>query len=184
MPRRRLPGVGENARNLACRHRAPVEMQSQQDPSSGRMGQRGEHGLVGVQSRSGNSFRPSLQFPAIFSLLAEYCQAIFSIEAKYRMSQEMPPCGRSENVVVESSPRDPIAPAGMRAGPAGARSAARSVVKTDCPLAADAPRGIEVAHDRPTLEPRVARRSSSCSNVSLITSAAPVPAASRASFEG
>src|SRR5262249_38723516 len=39
-------------------------------------------------------------------------------------------------------------------------------------------------HDRPTLAPRLARSSSSCSNVSLIASAAPVPAASRASFEG
>ena len=39
-------------------------------------------------------------------------------------------------------------------------------------------------HDRPTLAPRVTRSSSSCSNVSPIASAAPVPAASRASFEG
>src|SRR5262249_22638474 len=39
-------------------------------------------------------------------------------------------------------------------------------------------------HDRPKLAPSVARSSSSCSNVSLIASAAPVPAASRASFEG
>ena len=39
-------------------------------------------------------------------------------------------------------------------------------------------------HDRPTLAPRVPRSSSSCSNVSPIASAAPVPAASRASFEG
>src|SRR5262245_35127647 len=86
MPRRRLPSVGENARNLACRHRAAVEMQSQQDPSSGRMGQRAEHGLVCVQSPSGNSFRSSLQSPMIFSLFAEYCQDIFSIEAKYWIS--------------------------------------------------------------------------------------------------
>ena len=35
-----------------------------------------------------------------------------------------------------------------------------------------------------TLAPRVTRSSSSCSNVSPIASAAPVPAASRASFEG
>ena len=39
-------------------------------------------------------------------------------------------------------------------------------------------------HDRPTLAPRVTRSSSSCSNVSPIASAAPVPAASRPSFEG
>src|SRR5687767_15487187 len=39
-------------------------------------------------------------------------------------------------------------------------------------------------HDRPTLAPKVKRRSSSCANVSTIASAAPVPAASRASFEG
>ena len=38
-------------------------------------------------------------------------------------------------------------------------------------------------HDRPTLAPRVRRSSSSCANVSTIASAAPVPAASRASFE-
>jgi hypothetical protein len=39
-------------------------------------------------------------------------------------------------------------------------------------------------HGRPALAPRVPRSSSSCSNVSPIASAAPVPAASRASFEG
>src|SRR4029077_15675187 len=39
-------------------------------------------------------------------------------------------------------------------------------------------------HDRPTLAPRVTRSSSSCANVSPIASAAPVPAASRASFGG
>ena len=39
-------------------------------------------------------------------------------------------------------------------------------------------------HDRPALAPKVTRSSSSCSNVSPIASAAPVPAASRASFEG
>jgi hypothetical protein len=39
-------------------------------------------------------------------------------------------------------------------------------------------------HDCPTPAPRVRRSSSSCANVSTITSAAPVPAASRASFEG
>src|SRR5687768_10415302 len=39
-------------------------------------------------------------------------------------------------------------------------------------------------HDCPTLAPRVRRSSSSCANVSTIASAAPVPAASRASFEG
>src|SRR5687767_3274936 len=38
-------------------------------------------------------------------------------------------------------------------------------------------------HDRPTLAPRLTRSSSSCANVSTIASAAPVPAASRASFE-
>src|SRR5688572_19506695 len=38
-------------------------------------------------------------------------------------------------------------------------------------------------HDCPTLAPRVRRSSSSCANVSTIASAAPVPAASRASFE-
>jgi APA family basic amino acid/polyamine antiporter len=40
------------------------------------------------------------------------------------------------------------------------------------------------ADDRPTLAPRVTRSSSSCANVSSIASAAPVPAASRASLEG
>ena len=48
-------------------------------------------------------------------------------------------------------------------------------------------RGLRVhrrLHDRPSLAPRVTRSSSSCSNVSPIASAAPVPAASRASFEG
>src|SRR5262249_31270631 len=39
-------------------------------------------------------------------------------------------------------------------------------------------------HDCPTLAPRVTRSSSSWSNVSPIASAAPVPAASSASFEG
>src|SRR6185436_20114097 len=39
-------------------------------------------------------------------------------------------------------------------------------------------------HDRPMLAPRVTRSSSSCAKVSTIASAAPVPAASRASFEG
>src|SRR5262249_14603681 len=39
-------------------------------------------------------------------------------------------------------------------------------------------------HVRPVLAPRVTRSSSSCPNVSPIASAAPVPAASRASFEG
>src|SRR5262245_4010201 len=39
-------------------------------------------------------------------------------------------------------------------------------------------------HDRPELAPRVTSSSSSCMNVSPIASAAPVPAASRASFEG
>jgi hypothetical protein len=39
-------------------------------------------------------------------------------------------------------------------------------------------------HARPTLAPRVTRSSSSCWNVSTSASAAPVPAASRASFEG
>src|SRR4029453_8593862 len=38
-------------------------------------------------------------------------------------------------------------------------------------------------HDCPTLAPRVRRSSSSCANVSTIASAAPMPAASRASFE-
>ena len=86
MPRRRLPSVGEYARNLACRHRAPVEMHGQEDPPSRRMGQRAEHSLVSVQSRSGNSFRSSLQSAMIFSLFAEYCQEIFSMEAKYRIA--------------------------------------------------------------------------------------------------
>src|SRR5262245_51963642 len=45
-------------------------------------------------------------------------------------------------------------------------------------------RGAGRGHDLPTLAPRVTRSSSSCSNVSPIASAAPVPAASRASFEG
>ena len=103
MPRRRLPSVGENACNLACRHRAPVEMHGQEDPPSRRMGQRAEHSLVSVQSRPGNSFRSSLQFPMIFSLFAEYCQEIFSIDAKYRISQEMPPCGRSGSPYGEKS---------------------------------------------------------------------------------
>jgi hypothetical protein len=57
-------------------------MQSQQDPPSGRMGQRAEHGLVSVQARPRNSSCWSLQFPMIFSLLAEYCQEVFSINAK------------------------------------------------------------------------------------------------------
>jgi hypothetical protein len=39
-------------------------------------------------------------------------------------------------------------------------------------------------HDDPALAPRLTRSSSSCANVSTIASAAPVPAASRASFEG
>src|SRR5262249_22816668 len=39
-------------------------------------------------------------------------------------------------------------------------------------------------HDGPMLALRVTRSSSSCSNGSRIISAAPVPAASRASFEG
>src|SRR4026208_533755 len=39
-------------------------------------------------------------------------------------------------------------------------------------------------HGRATLAPRVTRSSSSCANVSTVASAAPVPAASRASFEG
>ena len=46
------------------------------------------------------------------------------------------------------------------------------------------PRRDRRLHDRPTLAPRVTRSSSSCANVSPIASAAPVPAASRASFEG
>jgi len=46
-----------------------------------------------------------------------------------------------------------------------------------------ADREIGDCHDRPTLTPRVRRSSSSCANVSSIASAAPVPAASRASFE-
>jgi hypothetical protein len=87
---------------------------------------------------------------------------------------------------------------GPHVGHAGrGKQRARSAMRTDCPLAYGVPRGIEVrtnepgggpegrrVHDRPTLAPRAARSSSSCSNVSLITSAAPVPAASRASFEG
>jgi hypothetical protein len=47
-------------------------------------------------------FRAFLQFPMIFSLFAEYCQEIFSIEAKYQISQEMPPCGRRSESMTES----------------------------------------------------------------------------------
>jgi hypothetical protein len=89
-------------------------------------------------------------------------------------------------------------PRGQHVSQAGRMSsAARSAVRSSCRLADGVPRGIDVrtneprggpegrrVHDRPTPVPRATRSSSSCSNVSLIISAAPVPAASRASFEG
>ena len=53
-----------------------------------------------------------------------------------------------------------------------------------CGRGAERPTRDRRLHDRPTLAPRVTRTSSSCSNVSPIASAAPEPAASRASFEG
>jgi hypothetical protein len=46
------------------------------------------------------------------------------------------------------------------------------------------PIGLKSGSCHHTLAPRVTRSSSSCSNVSTVASAAPVPAASRASFEG
>src|SRR6476469_2722669 len=48
VPRRRRPGMGEEARDRAGAHLPALEIEADQDPPPRRMGERGEQGLVGI----------------------------------------------------------------------------------------------------------------------------------------
>jgi hypothetical protein len=89
VPGRRLPGMRKDPRDLPGRHRSALEMEGQQDPTPGRVGQGTKHGFVGVQPRPGITFRHvrlpldrlySMAFPsgASFSHVAERLIKIYS----------------------------------------------------------------------------------------------------------
>src|SRR5262245_28170926 len=92
VPRGRLPGMLEHARDLARRHLAAVEVQCDQDAAPGRVCQGGEDLFVRVEWQPGIT----LLHQAILSHDAEYWASAIRSSELYGFRQDRKPADRKK----------------------------------------------------------------------------------------